>query len=177
MNTNNDRVIALAIEVANALGEVNNSARLQVAMVVAGLGVEEATKLLEEARAIHEGAGLFCSNGKRRTLGGTFFALARKLRHPNAQDDEKEAARQRGRQRKAKHQAYVEEVLERYRTQKAELIAAREELAKEKELREKAEQELVALRSQQAKTMINATQAKRSSAPTPRGRVYRAPDF
>lgn len=177
MSTNNDQLLALAIEIANALGEVNNSARIQVAMVVAGLGAEGARELLEQARSIHEGAGLFCSNGKRRTFGGTFFALARKLRQAGVVDDEKEAARQRGRQRKAKHQAYVEEVLERYRTQKAELLAAREELAKEKELREKAEQELAALRSQQAKSMINATPAKRSSAPPPRGRVYRAPDF
>lgn len=157
-DTDNQALVVLAAQTADELGEVGIRPRLEIGLTVAALGVEGTTTVLAQAKEIHAGEGLLRGDGTRRTLGGTFFALAKKLGRDEPPSDEWGAAREK--RRKAGRQRVIE------------LAATKEALTKEKAAREKAERELAELRILYDQALLKA--AGRSSAP--KGRVYRAPD-
>jgi hypothetical protein len=68
---------AVAAAIAAALGEPDPGPRAQLEQIVAALGIEAARALLAEARQVEAGAGILTKDGRRRTLGGVFFFLAR----------------------------------------------------------------------------------------------------
>jgi len=70
-------VAAAAAEIAAQLGERDPGPRAQLEQIVAALGIEAARALLAEARQLEAGAGILTKDGRRRTLGGVFFFLAR----------------------------------------------------------------------------------------------------
>lgn len=159
-------------------------------------GIETVLATLEEAKEIQAGDGMLRKDGKRRTLGGVFFKLMKRREEKEKKelkeaqknapkpppDPEKEAAlaakkaaekalaAERRAANRSKMQRSFDELMERYRAQKAALLSAREELEKEKATREKLEAELVALRAARPPVTQHRT---RPSAPP--GRVYRAP--
>ena len=67
-----------AQRMARALEERDTQrVRLAIQRVVARLGYDRAEQLIEEARAVHAGAGMPVRDGSRlRTVGGIFFQLA-----------------------------------------------------------------------------------------------------
>jgi len=68
---------AVAEEIAAQLGEPDPGPRAQLRQIVAALGIETARALVAEARQLEAGAGISTKDGRRRTLGGVFFFLAR----------------------------------------------------------------------------------------------------
>ncbi|MDQ2999010.1 MAG: phosphorylated adapter RNA export RNA-binding domain-containing protein [Chloroflexota bacterium] len=68
--------LALATEIAEALGETEDEPRATILRAVVRLGADAALALLQEAQVIEAGGGLWIGDGsRRRTPGGVFFQL------------------------------------------------------------------------------------------------------
>jgi hypothetical protein len=71
---------AIAQEIAQALGETERKATNQIAHLTRLLGAEQVQALLTETQQIEASGGMMLPDGsRRRTPGGVFFQLARKL--------------------------------------------------------------------------------------------------
>jgi hypothetical protein len=72
-----------AQQIAEALGESDESPRTQIAAIVKSLGAEGALALLAQTQKVEEAGGLLVPDGtRRRTPGGVFFLLAREKLTP-----------------------------------------------------------------------------------------------
>ena len=72
-----------AQQIAEALGESDESPRTQITAIVKSLGAEGALALLAQTQRVEEAGGLLVPDGtRRRTPGGVFFLLAREKLTP-----------------------------------------------------------------------------------------------
>jgi hypothetical protein len=72
-----------AQQIAEALGESDESPRTQITAIVKILGAEGALALLAQTQKVEEAGGLLVPDGtRRRTPGGVFFLLAREKLTP-----------------------------------------------------------------------------------------------
>jgi hypothetical protein len=101
---------AVAAEIAAALGEPDPGPRAQLAQIVAALGIEAARALLAEARQVEAGAGILTRDGRRRTVGGVFFFLARGRVSPEQHEQIWPGARLPGRLRAIKRPATAQPI-------------------------------------------------------------------
>lgn len=68
---------AVAVRIADELGETKPFPRKQIKRIIWALGVRQSLDLVKRAKEIHAGEGLLIASGKRkRTLGGVWFTLA-----------------------------------------------------------------------------------------------------
>lgn len=74
-----------ATQIAAQLGETEEVPRRQIQKIVEILGPEQSLAYLEKSIIIEQQGGLRLNNGRRRTLGGVFFALVRQDAAPELQ--------------------------------------------------------------------------------------------
>lgn len=64
-------------QILGALGESETKAVAQVVAIVDELGETESVALIDQARTVQKRGGMLTHDGRPRTLGGIYFALAR----------------------------------------------------------------------------------------------------